>query len=192
MRLNALVSSACAISRRFLRRSEWRPFRHFEFLQRYPPFADLDPAALELLGDVVDVEYHRAGQIIFSQGEDPVEFLRVIRTGSSSGQRRTVLNLLEMGEISGTRQCCPVFRLASRLAQPRTHSRTDFRRRPLLRYWRPWSVALRHATHLEDRHHLRSGHRAKQPGLSSPTRSRRQSQPRPSAHHRRRFARRLN
>ena len=73
-----------------------------EFLQRYPPFADLDLAALELLGDVVEVEYHRAGQIIFSKGVEPVEFLRVIRSGSvevvNDGQ---VLDLMDVGEMFG-------------------------------------------------------------------------------------------
>jgi CBS domain-containing protein len=130
-----------------------------EFLQRYPPFADLDPAALELLGDVVDVEYHRAGQIIFSQGEDPVEFLRVIRTGSvevvSDGQ---VLDLLEMGEMFGH---------ASMLSG----LPTGFEARAAedtLTYRFPAATAsqilagpgaLRYVTRLilEDRHHLRSG-----------------------------------
>ena len=73
-----------------------------EFLQRYPPFADLDLAALELLGDVVEVEYHRAGQIIFAKGVEPVEFLRVIRSGSvevvNDGQ---VLDLMDVGEMFG-------------------------------------------------------------------------------------------
>ena len=130
-----------------------------EFLQRYPPFADLDLAALELLGDVVEVEYHRAGQIIFSEGVEPVEFLRVIRSGSvevvNDGQ---VLDLMDVGEMFGH---------ASMLSG----LPTGFEARAAedtLTYRFPAATAsqilagpraLRYVTRLilQDRHHLRSG-----------------------------------
>jgi CBS domain-containing protein len=130
-----------------------------EFLQRYPPFADLDLAALESLGDVVEVEFHRTGQIIFSQGVEPVEFLRVIRSGSvevvNDGQ---VLDLMDVGEMFGH---------ASMLSG----LPTGFEARAAedtLTYRFPAATAsqilagpraLRYVTRLilEDRHHLRSG-----------------------------------
>src|SRR5665213_3524048 len=130
-----------------------------EFLQRYPPFADLELAALELLGDVVEVEYHGAGQIIFSKGVEPVEFLRVIRSGSvevvNDGQ---VLDLMDVGEMFGH---------ASMLSG----LPTGFEARAAedtLTYRFPAATAsqilagpraLRYVTRLilQDRHHLRSG-----------------------------------
>jgi len=155
------------ISRRFLRRSEWRPFPTFlNSSSAIHRSLISTPLQLELLGDVVDVEYHRAGQIIFSQGEDPVEFLRVIRTGSvevvSDGQ---VLDLLEMGEMFGH---------ASMLSG----LPTGFEARAAedtLTYRFPAATAsqilagpgaLRYVTRLilEDRHHCVRVHRAKQPG----------------------------
>jgi CBS domain-containing protein len=73
-----------------------------EFLRRYPPFIDLDSAALEELGDVVEIEFYRAGEVFFSKGEQPVEFLRVIRSGAvevvNDGQ---VLDLMDAGEMFG-------------------------------------------------------------------------------------------
>jgi CBS domain-containing protein len=129
-----------------------------EFLQRYPPFVDLDPAALEQLGDVVEVEFHRAGEVYFSKGERPVEFLRVIRSGAvevvNEGQ---VLDLMDPGEMFGH---------ASMLSG----LPTGFEARAAedtLTYRFPAAIAsqilgepraLRYVTRLilEDRHHLRS------------------------------------
>ena len=130
-----------------------------EFLEKYPPFAGLDAAALELLGSVVEVEFHAAGQIIFSKGVAPVEALRVIRSGAvevvNDGQ---VLDLMEVGEMFGH---------ASMLSG----LPTGFEARAVedtLTYRIPGDVAsqvlaepatLRYVTRLilEDRHHIRSG-----------------------------------
>ena len=130
-----------------------------EFLRQYPPFAELDPAAVELLGNVVEVEFHLAGKIIFSKGVQPVEFLRVIRSGAvevvNDGQ---VLDLMGPGEMFGH---------ASMLSG----LPTGFEARAAedtLTYRIPAEAAsqvlaaphgLRYMTRLllEDRHHLRSG-----------------------------------
>ena len=73
-----------------------------EFLRKFPPFAALDSDALELLGAVVEVEFHAKGETIFSKGVGPVEFLRVVRSGSvevvNDGQ---VLDLMGPGEMFG-------------------------------------------------------------------------------------------
>ena len=130
-----------------------------EFLRRYPPFAGLDPRALEELSAAVEVEFHAAGQIIFSKGAGPVEALRVIRTGAveviNDGQ---VLDLMDVGEMFGH---------ASMLSG----LPTGFEARAAedtLTYRIPATVAahvlaepetLRFVTRLilEDRHHIRSG-----------------------------------
>ncbi|MGD0692891.1 MAG: CBS domain-containing protein, partial [Acidimicrobiales bacterium] len=130
-----------------------------EFLRRFPPFIDLDAAALEELGDVVEIEFHRAGEVFFSKGEQPVEFLRVIRSGAvevvNDGQ---VLDLMDAGEMFGH---------ASMLSG----LPTGFEARAAedtLTYRFPAAIAsqilgepraLRYVTRLilEDRHHLRSG-----------------------------------
>jgi CBS domain-containing protein len=130
-----------------------------EFLRRYPPFIDLDSAALEELGDVVEIEFYRAGEVFFSKGEQPVEFLRVIRSGAvevvNDGQ---VLDLMDAGEMFGH---------ASMLSG----LPTGFEARAAedtLTYRFPAAIAaqilgepraLRYVTRLilEDRHHLRSG-----------------------------------
>ena len=73
-----------------------------EFLRKFPPFAALDSEALGLLGGVVEVEFYAKGEIIFSKGVAPVEFLRVVRSGSvevvNDGQ---VLDLMGPGEMFG-------------------------------------------------------------------------------------------
>jgi CBS domain-containing protein len=53
-----------------------------EFLRLHPPFNELDPLAVDRLGSAVEIELHPAGEIILSQGAQPVEFLRVIRAGA--------------------------------------------------------------------------------------------------------------
>jgi len=130
-----------------------------EFLQQYPPFTELDSAAIEWLGKVVEVEFHPAGETIFSKGVQPVEFLRVIRSGAveviSDGR---VLDLMGPGEMFGH---------ASMLSG----LPTGFEARAAedtLTYRIPAEAAsqilagprgLRYMTRLllEDRHHLRSG-----------------------------------
>ena len=130
-----------------------------EFLRKYPPFAGLASEALDLLGGAVEIEFHAAGQIIFSKGVGPIEVLRVIRSGAvevvNDGQ---VLDLMEVGEMFGH---------ASMLSG----LPTGFEARAAedtLTYRIPADVAsqvlagpetLRYLTRLilEDRHHIRSG-----------------------------------
>jgi len=53
-----------------------------EFLRAHPPFDALAPPEVELVAASAEVEFFRAGSTIFSQGAQPVEHLRVVRTGA--------------------------------------------------------------------------------------------------------------
>jgi CBS domain-containing protein len=72
------------------------------FLHEHPPFDALDERDVERVAGAAEVEFHRAGATIFSQGAEPVEHLRVVRSGAveivSDGR---VLDLLGEGECFG-------------------------------------------------------------------------------------------
>jgi CBS domain-containing protein len=72
------------------------------FLQEHPPFDALDAADVDRVAAAAEVEFHRAGSTIFSQGAEPVEHLRIVRTGAVEivfdGR---VLDLLGEGELFG-------------------------------------------------------------------------------------------
>lgn len=73
-----------------------------EFLRRYPPFAELDPAAVDAVAEAVEVEFHPEGATIFAQGAGPAESLRVIRTGAVEVVHDgTVLDVMGPGEMFG-------------------------------------------------------------------------------------------
>ncbi len=72
------------------------------FLREHPPFDALDAADLDRVAAAAELELHRAGSTIFSQGAEPVAHLRVVRTGAVEivfdGR---VLDLLGEGELFG-------------------------------------------------------------------------------------------
>ncbi|MGH9019553.1 MAG: Crp/Fnr family transcriptional regulator, partial [Acidimicrobiales bacterium] len=73
-----------------------------EFLRRYPPFAELDPAAVDSLAEATEVEFHRSGETIFAQGASPVGALRVVRTGAVEVVHDgRVLDVMGPGEMFG-------------------------------------------------------------------------------------------
>src|SRR5271166_3950397 len=73
-----------------------------EFLRRYPPFDALSPAEVERVAESAEVEFFRAGSTIFSQGTQPVEHLRVVRTGAVEiVLNDRVLDMLGAGELFG-------------------------------------------------------------------------------------------
>ena len=130
-----------------------------EFLRRHPPFSELDPAAVATLAGALDVEFHPAGTVIFAQGAQPSEFLRVVRAGAVEVVHDgAVLDVMGPGEMFGH---------ASMLSG----LPTGFEARAAedtLTYRIPASVAaeelagprgLAYVTRalLEDRHHLRAG-----------------------------------
>ena len=72
------------------------------FLQEHSPFDALEDGELERVAAAAEVEFHRAGATIFSQGAEPVAHLRVVRAGAVEivfdGR---VLDLLGEGELFG-------------------------------------------------------------------------------------------
>jgi CBS domain-containing protein len=73
-----------------------------EFLCAHPPFDALETADVERAAAAAEVEFFLAGTTIFAQGAQPVEHLRVVRTGAVEivlGER--VLDLLGPGELFG-------------------------------------------------------------------------------------------
>jgi CBS domain-containing protein len=72
------------------------------FLRAHPPFDRLDPAEVERVAAAAELEFHRAGDIVFTQGAEPVTHLRVVRSGAieiiADGK---VLDVLGEGELFG-------------------------------------------------------------------------------------------
>jgi len=72
------------------------------FLQEHPPFDALEADEIDRVAGAAEVELHRAGATIFSQGAEPVAHLRIVRAGAVEivfdGR---VLDLLGEGELFG-------------------------------------------------------------------------------------------
>jgi CBS domain-containing protein len=72
------------------------------FLLDHPPFDALGSDRVQGVADVVEIEEHPGGTTIISQGADPVEYLRVVRSGTIEiVYDGTVLDLLGEGELFG-------------------------------------------------------------------------------------------
>jgi CBS domain-containing protein len=72
------------------------------FLREHPPFDALDPELVAQVAAAVDLELSPAGTMIFSQGAEPVEYLRMIRSGAVElVHDGRVLDLLCEGELFG-------------------------------------------------------------------------------------------
>jgi CBS domain-containing protein len=72
------------------------------FLRAHPPFAALAEDELERVAQSAELERWSAGATIFAQGASPVQYLRVVRSGSVemvAGER--MLDLLCEGEVFG-------------------------------------------------------------------------------------------
>jgi CBS domain-containing protein len=73
-----------------------------DFLLSYPPFNALAPAEVERAAASAEVEFHLAGTVIFSQGVQSSEFLRVIRAGVVEiVHDGRVLDVIGVGEMFG-------------------------------------------------------------------------------------------
>jgi CBS domain-containing protein len=73
-----------------------------EFLRAHPPFDALDPVDVERAASSAEVEFFLAGSIVFAQGAQPIEHLRVVRTGAVEiVLEGRVLDLLTPGELFG-------------------------------------------------------------------------------------------
>jgi CBS domain-containing protein len=72
------------------------------FLRAHPPFDALEEREVERVAATVEVECHPAGTTIFSEGQEPVEYLRVVRSGAVEiVHHGRVLDLLGEGEPFG-------------------------------------------------------------------------------------------
>jgi CBS domain-containing protein len=72
------------------------------FLRAHSPFNALEADEVERIAGTVEIEFHRAGTTIFSQGAEPVEYLRVVRSGAVEiVHDDRVLDLLGEGELFG-------------------------------------------------------------------------------------------
>lgn len=72
------------------------------FLIAYPPFDALDREKVARVAAAVEVEAHQSGTTIFPEGAEPVEHLRVVRSGSVEiAHHGRVLDLLGEGELFG-------------------------------------------------------------------------------------------
>jgi CBS domain-containing protein len=72
------------------------------FLRAHPPFDAFDVETVERVAATIEVEFHRAGTTIFSQGAEPVDHLRVIRSGAVEVvYDGAILDLLGEGELFG-------------------------------------------------------------------------------------------
>jgi CBS domain-containing protein len=72
------------------------------FLGSHPPFDGLGADELARVAAVTEIETFRPGERIFSQGTGPVEYLRVVRTGSVEIRNDgRVLDLIGPGELFG-------------------------------------------------------------------------------------------
>jgi CBS domain-containing protein len=85
-----------------LNRTPATPPEVIRFLRAHPPFDALEADVVERLAGEVEVEFHRSGTTIFSQGAEPVEHLRVVRRGAVEViHDGRVLDLLGEGELFG-------------------------------------------------------------------------------------------
>jgi CBS domain-containing protein len=72
------------------------------FLLDHPPFDALGADRVQGVADAVELEQHPSGTTIISQGADPVQHLRVVRSGTIEiVYDGTVLDLLGEGELFG-------------------------------------------------------------------------------------------
>jgi CBS domain-containing protein len=73
-----------------------------DFLRAHPPFDALDHDDVERVAAAAEVEFHRAGATIFTQGAEPIDHLRVVRSGTVElVHDGRVLDLLGTGELFG-------------------------------------------------------------------------------------------
>jgi CBS domain-containing protein len=73
-----------------------------DFLRAHPPFDALGEDDVELVAAAAEVEFHAAGTTIIAQGGEPVEHLRVVRSGAVEiVHDGRVLDLLGPGELFG-------------------------------------------------------------------------------------------
>ncbi len=76
------------------------------FLQNYPPFDRLPPAALNEIVAAIQIEYFPSGQVVLVHGGEPARFLYIVRKGTAEMFRDEegsirIIDSLEPGEAFG-------------------------------------------------------------------------------------------
>ncbi|MGA3362657.1 MAG: putative nucleotidyltransferase substrate binding domain-containing protein [Solirubrobacteraceae bacterium] len=73
-----------------------------DFLRLHPPFDALSAADVDLAAASAEIEFHLAGTTIFAEGAEPVEAVRVVRSGAVEILHAgALLDLLGVGELFG-------------------------------------------------------------------------------------------
>jgi CBS domain-containing protein len=80
------------------------PLRIADFLKDYPPFQALDTATLRQMAESVTVRYCPKGEIIFRQGEQPLNQVYVVREGAINLYHdEDLVDQCDEGELFGLR-----------------------------------------------------------------------------------------
>ena len=117
-----------------------------DFLRAHPPFDARRATIVDLVAASAEVEFHIAGTTIFSQGADPVDHVRVVRSGAVELiHDGIVLDLLGVGELFGHASMLSGLPPGFPRAPPRTRSATGSRATSRCRCWRRRRASLRGA-----------------------------------------------
>lgn len=78
------------------------------FLQQFPPFPLLGNERLQALADKARVRYHKAGEILFKQGDAPGDSFFVVASGSvklitERNEREELIDVCDEGDVFGVR-----------------------------------------------------------------------------------------
>ncbi len=84
------------------------PQRVAEFLGQYPPFSHLEKPELYRLAGQVLVQYRPAGAVIFSEGDDPMPLVYIVRQGAvelfeEKESKRILIDRCDEGDVFGLR-----------------------------------------------------------------------------------------
>ncbi len=93
-----------------------------EFLQKYPPFNQMDIAHLSFLVENCQLRFYAAGEKIISPDDGPVEFFYIVKQGSVHGDRRKGQDASQETtfEIT-TGECFPIAALLGERATRTSH-----------------------------------------------------------------------
>lgn len=93
-----------------------------EFLQKYPPFNQMDIAHLSFLVENCQLRFYAKGEKIISPEDGPVEFFYIVKQGSVHGERRKGQDASQETtfEIS-TGECFPIAALLGERATRTSH-----------------------------------------------------------------------
>ena len=93
-----------------------------EFLQKYPPFNQMDIAHLSFLVENCQLRFYAEGEKIVSPEDGPVEFFYIVKQGSVHGERRKGQDASQETtfEIS-TGECFPIAALLGERATRTSH-----------------------------------------------------------------------